>query len=369
MNRFLRLPASVGFLLLCLAGLVDADESDAECSRFGDDTRLNQIQVIGTHNSYHVAAYEPVMAELARRLPPLAQSLDYTHRPLAEQFSRFGIRQIELDVFADPEGGLFSEPLARTIVEEPLPDHDPDGLLDQPGMKILHVQDIDYRTTALTLVDALRQIRTWSQSHPQHIPIMIMIEIKQSSIGPQYTQPHPFGPDEYDAIDEEILSVFDASEIIRPDDVRGEYETLRDAVLERGWPRLKDVCGKVMFALDNGGEVRDAYLDGHPSLRDRLLFVSVDADHEAAAFMKINNAVGDFDKIQAMVRRGFLVRTRADSGTKESRNNDGSRRDKAFASGAHFISTDYPVPDERFSDYRVRFEGGIVARPNPVASE
>ena len=82
--------------------------------------------------------------------------------------------------------------------------------------------------------------------------------------------------------------------------------------------------------------------------------------------MKLNEAFDGFDHIQAMVRRGFLVRTRADIGTRESRANDPRRRDKAFASGAQFISTDYPESNPRFSDYRVRFERGIVVRTNPL---
>lgn len=81
-----------------------------------DSARLNQVQVIGTHNSYHIAATPPVMQALRARNEKLAMSLDYTHRPLADQFSMFGIRQIELDVFADPKGGLYAEPsVLRTI--------------------------------------------------------------------------------------------------------------------------------------------------------------------------------------------------------------------------------------------------------------
>lgn len=332
---------------------------------FSDEIRLNQIQVIGTHNSYHVAAHKAVMKLIAQRSEKLARSLDYTHRPLPEQFEQLGIRQIELDVFADPEGGLYSEPsLAKNATGAA--QHDPSGLLDEPGLKILHVQDIDYRTTALTLVEALRQIRTWSQHNPKHCPIMIMIEVKQGSIGDEYTRPHPFGSTELDSIDTEILTVFKSDEILKPDDVRGSFKTLRDAVTNRGWPQLDDVRGKVMFAMDNGGEVRDLYLDGHKALRGRLLFVSVDESHPAAAFMKINDAIRDFDKIQDAVKKGFLVRTRADSGTEESRHNDTTKREKAFASGAQFVSTDYPEPDSRFSDYRVRFAGGVNARANPV---
>jgi len=124
---------------------------------------------------------------------------------------------------------------------------------------------------------------------------------------------------------------------------------------------------KVIFALDNGGRIRDAYLQDHPSLENRLLFVSIDADHPAAAFMKLNDPVGGFEKIRKAVEQGFIVRTRADSGTKQSRRNDISQREKALASGAQFVSTDYPEPDERFSDYVVRLPGGVVARLNPVS--
>lgn len=334
-----------------------------------DDIRLNQIQVIGTHNSYHIAPRESVLDLIAKERPELALTLDYTHRPLPDQLSRLGIRQIELDIFADPRGGLFAEPIAAKMMGESSQTYDPSGLLQHSGMKVLHVQDIDYRTTALTLVEALRQVRQWSQGTPGHCPVMILIETKQDSIGRTFTQPHPFGPAELDAIDAEILSVFESQEILKPDDVRGDFETLQEAIADRGWPRLDDVRDKVMFALDNEGEVRDAYLKGHPSLKGRMLFVTVDETHPAAAFMKINDPVKQFDKIESLVRKGFLVRTRADSDTRESRNNETVRREKALASGAHFISTDYPEPDTRLSEYQLRFDDNGVARGNPITGK
>lgn len=329
------------------------------------EIRLNQIQVIGTHNSYHIAPQRAVLDLIAARDAELARSLDYTHRPLPEQLGRLGIRQIEFDVFADPKGGLFAKPLTAKMIPDASID-DPQNRLLQPGLKVLHVPDIDYRTSAFTLVEALRQVHIWSLNNPRHFPVLIMIEVKQDSIGKEYTQPHPFGTAELNAIDAEVLSVFDHQEILKPDDVRNGFKTLREAVISRGWPLLKHARGKVMFAMDNGGEVRDLYLQGHEVLNDRLLFVTVPELHPAAAFMKINDPIGEFETIQKMVKKGFLVRTRADSGTKESRLHDTSRREKAFASGAQFISTDYPEPDQRFSDYAVRFEGNVIARANPI---
>jgi hypothetical protein len=82
--------------------------------------------------------------------------------------------------------------------------------------------------------------------------------------------------------------------------------------------------------------------------------------------MKVNDPMRGFDRIQDLVKGGFLVRTRADSDTQEARTNDTRPRDRALASGAQFVSTDYPEPNTAFSAYAVRFEKGIVVRANPV---
>jgi len=96
------------------------------------------------------------------------------------------------------------------------------------------------------------------------------------------------------------------------------------------------------------------------------VFVSVPATNPAAAWMKRNDSIGDFALIQELVGNGFLVRTRADADTAEARTNDPRRREQALASGAQFVSTDYPAPDLRFSCYSVRLPGGVIARINPV---
>jgi hypothetical protein len=63
---------------------------------------------------------KPVLALTAKLSADLAQSLDCTHRPLAERFSRFGVRQIELDVFVDPTG-LFAEPIRAKMASNSWP--------------------------------------------------------------------------------------------------------------------------------------------------------------------------------------------------------------------------------------------------------
>ena len=95
------------------------------------------------------------------------------------------------------------------------------------------------------------------------------------------------------------------------------------------------------------------------------MFASVNEGHPASAWFKINDPIRDFDRIRALVRKGYLVRTRADANTVNARANDTRQRDQALASGAQFVSTDYAEADPRFSEYHVSFQPKVVARGNP----
>ena len=110
------------------------------------------------------------------------------------------------------------------------------------------------------------------------------------------------------------------------------------------------------------------HADGRPALKGRVMFTPLEESNPGAAFFKVNDPIGDFDRIQKLVKAGFLVRTRADDGTKNARTNDTTRRDKALASGAQFVSTDYPEPRKQWSGYQVRLPGNAAARPNPVSA-
>lgn len=333
--------------------------------------RLHQLQVLGTHNSYHIAPHPSVEALIRRQNPAHADALAYSHRPLTEQLERLAIRQVELDVFADPEGGLFADPagihLAATQALPPATPPDP-APLRQPGMKVLHVPDFDFLTTTPTLRDALRELRAWSDQHPAHIPLFVLLELKDSPAGPEFTQPVPWTPRLLDALEAEILEILPVSRLLRPDDVRGNRRSLREAVLAEGWPELATARGRFIFLLDNTDERRALYLDRSPTLEGRLCFVSADEDHPAAAWFKLNDPVQDFDRIRRLVRQGFLVRTRTDADTAEARTGDTRRREAALGSGAQILSTDFPEPQRSWGDYSVRFARGVTARPNPVTA-
>ncbi len=50
--------------------------------------------------------------------PRALRSLDYHHAPLADQLSG-GVRQIEIDVFADAKGGRFAHPAIDPGLQKP----------------------------------------------------------------------------------------------------------------------------------------------------------------------------------------------------------------------------------------------------------
>jgi hypothetical protein len=347
---------------------VRADCSSITSTNLDDCVRFNEIQMLGTHNSYHVAPAPPTLAALGER----GRNLDYTHRPLVAQLSELNIRQFELDVFADPTGGRFAKPAAlRTIkgLEPPGPE------LLVPGFKVLHVQDIDYRTTCATLVACLVAIRDWSRANPSHVPILILIEAKDGALedpdGVGYVKPLPIDADGLRSLDKEIRSVFDDDHIVTPDRVRGRHATLSAALKSDGWPLLRAARGKVLFALDNTDNHRTDYLAGNPSLEGRVMFVSSTPGEPSAAFIKMNEALGEDEaRIRLNVKNGFLIRTRADIPTVEARNGDTTRRDAAFRSGAQYVSTDYPDESPFGSGYRARLPGAehLAARCNPVTA-
>jgi hypothetical protein len=356
---------SFAFFLALIASSAPAQQAD--------QIRLNQIQIIGTHNSYH-AGFQPSAEALWKIKNPAAyEALDYRHAPLEQQLDS-GVRQIELDIYADSQGGRYAHPLGPKMIAEahlpPDPDFDPDGIMNKPGFKVMHVQDVDYISTCQPFTACLKQVRHWSHAHPDHIPVFILVETKQG-IGPrgqlQLTEPERFTSSTFDALDAEIRSVFPPDELITPDDVRGRYDTLEQAVLAGSWPTLASARGKVVFLMDQR-PVGAVYLAGHPSLRGRVLFTNAEPGEPDAAFIERNDGPGE--DIAALVRKGYLIRTRTDADTKEARINSTARRDAMMASGAQILSTDYPAsePARWPGHFTVALPEDAIARCNPVNS-
>lgn len=345
----------VAVILVLVMGLLGGcSQGDGSGSGSGGSAReavavrLNQMQVAGSHNSYHVEPSAEAL-EIYGRVTTRARELAYTHSPIATQLTEEGVRQLELDIHPDPAGDAY-------------------GPAGEPGFKVFHIERIDTGTTCATLVDCLGEIRTWSDANRMHMPIAVLLEVKDQPEFPGGTAPPTMTPGLYDELDTQIRSVFSEDRLLTPDDVRGEHATLEEAVLGEGWPLIDDVRGRVMFLLDNK---RDEYLDGHPSLEGRVAFTPSEPGQPDAAFVKVNDPRGEnLAKIEDLVTRGYMVRTRADDPVITPTNGDTGQRDDALASGAQWVSTDYPLPGmaTRWGDstYSMQIPGGRPARCNPL---
>ncbi len=290
--------------------------------------RLNQVQVLATHNSYHIQQDVPI---------PASQTTQYTHAPLDQQLEAQGVRGFEIDVVNAPDGQF----------------------------PVVHTPVVDATSNCTPLAQCLTVVSQWSRAHPGHVPIFILIEPKNDDIDfvidPSLRRFDAAGLDQLDAVVRSSLG----RQLITPDSVRGNSTTLRDAVTGKGWPALAKTRGKVLVTLNTGGAIRDAFLQGHPSLEKRAMFVTAAEQSPAAAVIKLDEP--DEQQIQRLVKEGFIVRTRADADLIEARNHDVTRREVALRSGAQIVSTDFEVPVPAIGgDYVVQMPGGTPARCDPV---
>ncbi|MGB1854703.1 MAG: Ca2+-dependent phosphoinositide-specific phospholipase C, partial [Candidatus Thalassarchaeaceae archaeon] len=122
-----------------LAGCIDFLGSSDGVFDEQEPLRINHIQVLGTHNSYHIEPFGPTI-----------RAYDYTHEALDVQAEYFGVRQFELDVWWDPRGQLY----------------------------VYHNQ-YDFRSNCATFEDCLNTLLTWSDNNPNHVPLMIWVEPKE----------------------------------------------------------------------------------------------------------------------------------------------------------------------------------------------
>ncbi|OSX74623.1 hypothetical protein BU14_0279s0009 [Porphyra umbilicalis] len=340
-------------------------------------TAINDAQFLGTHNSYHLAPADSILTLIRGLLgDATANTFTVSQAPLAEQLGPLGVRQLELDVMADPAGGEYAVPkligadllglvtkAGRGLPPRPAAEV---AALREPGPKVLHVRDVDYWATVLTFRAAIAQVASWSASlGRRHSPVAVLVEVIEPRTDiPVIRQPLAWTAADFGALEAAILATVGRANVLIPADVRGAAPTLRAAVTTKGWPTLAAAAGKFLFFLDNGGALRDTYARLPAGGTERLFFTdrADETGHPDAAFVKLNNpsSPAAAARITDAVRAGFLVRTRAD---RDAVTGDTARRAAALDSGATFVSTDFPGVGR--DGYSVSVGGG-EGRVNPV---
>lgn len=338
-----------------------------------DTLPINFIQSIGTHNSYRKPMEKRVMRTLRLinpffgNKPSPAQQLEYEHLPFDKQFGTYGIRGLEIDIHHDPQGGRYHR--QKGNIAGARPSMVSDSVMLMPGMKVFHIADIDYNSHYNTFRQALLAVKTWSDAHPRHMPIYILVEPKEEGAGNHvkslgFVSVLSFDKAALEIADQEIREVFaeDTGKVFRPDDLRGKHISLQEAVLTDGWPLLRDMRGKVVFIINGNMRHTNMYAEEHPSFAGRMMFSFSTPERTDAAFIKRDDAFA-LD-IPQLVQQGYMVRTRTDSPGYEARANDHRTKQAAILSGAQLLSTDYPLPDLMLSTYKVGFADGALGKLN-----
>ncbi len=287
-----------------------------------DDTlRFQDVQSKSTHNSYHVETPGNEVGDW-----------HYSHVPLDRQLGEQGVRHIELDLHYNATDAVF---------------------------EVYHLKYLDEQSTCHLFTECLSVVKGWSDQHRAHQPIVIQLEPKDAV------------PDDIEAwfaaLHAEITSVWPMSRLITPAFVQGSHATLGEAIRQDGWPTLGRLRGRVMFTLDNSAEFRDAYTHGGQSLDGRLIFADSSPGDPYAAIAILNDPVGGAAAIADALAAHMLVRTRADSSPADVLAGKGDHRAAALASGAQFVSTDFPAPVPGV-DYWLDIPGGTPSRCNPVTA-
>ena len=183
---------------------------DGRTSRFAQAAlRTNDVQVLGTHNSYHV---QPTL--------PLSSAWRYTHSSLAAQLDA-GARSVELDVHWDP--------LLKT-------------------WSVYHEPFVDYGSTCGCFSECLAALWHWSVAHPSHAMITVVVEPKYN-----IDASNPWRGGSTAAVlslQRVVSALVPRSAIVLPQAVQGTAPTMRAALSTCGWPAFNETRGTFAFVLD-----------------------------------------------------------------------------------------------------------------------
>lgn len=297
--------------------------------------KYNEVQFLGTHNSYQIAATEEYK-QLFRTLSDLtfglisAETAEFTMDSLTEQLE-LGIRGLEIDI--------------ETV--------DKDG---DVSFIVTHNPQLDNTTSCYDFEKAIEEIKMWSDHNPGHLPVTVIIEPKKGVVPVDNMKNFTM---EYVKAMEEIICEKMGDSLLIPKDMMGDYESFKAMREADGWLTLEKTMGKVLFLLHDT-TVTSEYIKQDESIKSQVMFPMLrydDRDKEYASFIIDNEPDKALShEAESIERCNLIVRTRADSFPKA----DEKRYEMVNNCSSQIISTDYPVRKNE-SGYNVySFDGYTV---------
>ena len=301
---------------------------------FSDGVKINEIAVIGTHNSYQMLPtpqsrlHEKILKVLYNG--NMGTKYKFEMDSYTEQLEH-GIRNLEIDIEAVDKNGEIS----FVVSHEPIKDN---------------------TSSAYDFAEGLREIAMWSDHNPNHLPVYLLIEPKGNV--PSVCHMQNFSIEyakELDKITREVLG----DRLMTPKKLMGNYETFEEMRTADGWPTLKEAAGKIIVLL-HPCDVTEDYINLDTSLSSQAIFpvlVFEDIERDCASFILDNEPEYAKENNKKTVdEKNLMVRTRADSYP----NFSDERYAFANECGSHIITTDYPPRTVRESDHTYTFDGYTV---------
>lgn len=281
------------------------DDADFLNFELTEDVRLNEIQMLASHNSYKKRG-----APLGKLFVGLgdsfeeARALNYGYQDLTTQFS-LGIRSMEFDL-----------------------------RLRKTTFMLTHVPLVDNSSVAPDFSKALEEMKLYSVNNPNHMPIIILMEIKNDWMILDHAL-QTMDQTDLEHLDE-LIKLKLGNSLFTPSEMIDDGLTLKETIQTSGWPSVESLLGKIIFVL-HPGSFTDTYASIDTTNQSQSMFIGVYhtmLDRDYASFVVHNNP--EVEVIKAMVEDGFMVRTRLD----DSLVFDEARYQQGIDSGAQILTTD-----------------------------
>lgn len=293
--------------------------------------RLNEIQFLATHNSFKKLPSKFVNKPLELFSNGVKNGY-YGYDTLTQQLNK-GMRGLELDV---------------TMYD---------------GKFVLsHNAYTDWRTNGVDFALALEEIKIWSDVNAGHIPLNIMIQVRDSW-SPFNHKYGAYSFEDFVRLDKLLSSTFTDDGIIKPADVIGDSGTVRQGVEDGNWPLISECRGKVFFCIlfDKEKNVQN-YIDIDPTFAIQRAFIMTSGNklEDYSAIIHADDARKDTQMLKDLADKNYILRCRID----EQFDYTVDRYNASIDVGAVILATDHMEGSVLAKDYVCRLSGDktIIAR-------
>lgn len=294
--------------------------------------KYNELSFIATHNSYEtesVSAYTKMCSAISNIVPNLMEDGTGTlnQQTLTDQLN-CGIRSFELDVEIS-------------------------NAFNKTAFYCMHSPVLDMTTTCFDFSLALKEICMWSDYNPNHLPITIMIEPKETCV-PLGTI-RAYKPEDATELDNFLRKNL-GDKLFTPSDMLRDYNSFLEMRQNDDWCKVSDMLGKILVVYHFSGNVTPPYIDIDPTIRTQAMFPAMVLGCENSsytAFIITNDAWRANETNKSIVAdKKIIVRTRVDTHPSYSE----ERKTAAMNSCSQIMSTDFPIKTYKQDGYYVAFE-------------